>query len=111
MKIIRYGISKNKEIKDVLDSARQVVYGQDEMLLAIISAVVCEGHLLIEGMLVWVKHFLCLQFLNDGLEVQNSVYSDLLPSDLIGTQIFSRKRKNLRLSLDLFLLNYFLLMK
>ena len=86
---------KNKEIKDVLDSARQVVYGQDEMLLAIISAVVCEGHLLIEGMpgLGKTLSVSTISKLMD-LKFQRIQFTpDLLPSDLIGTQIFSQKKE------------------
>ena len=34
----------------VLNEAKKVIYGQDELLDSIIAALVCEGHLLIEGM-------------------------------------------------------------
>ena len=86
---------KNKEIKDVLESARKIVYGQDEMLLAIISAVVCEGHLLIEGMpgLGKTLSVSTISKLMD-LQFQRIQFTpDLLPSDLIGTQIFSQKKE------------------
>ena len=44
----------NSELRErvvhTIDSAKQVVFGQDNMLEAIVAALICEGHLLIEGM-------------------------------------------------------------
>ena len=39
-----------EKIQQILDEANQVVYGQNKMLNSIMAAVLCEGHVLIEGM-------------------------------------------------------------
>ena len=38
------------KVLEVIEQAKKVIYGQDDLLEAIIAALVCEGHLLIEGM-------------------------------------------------------------
>lgn len=82
-------------IETVLQEAKKVVYGQDELLESIIAALVCEGHLLIEGMpglgktlSVSVMSKLC------DLEFNRIQFTpDLLPSDLIGTMIYNQKKE------------------
>ena len=39
-----------EKIDNVLQNASKMVFGQDWMLEAIMAALICEGHLLIEGM-------------------------------------------------------------
>ena len=34
----------------VIHKAKEIIYGQDELLESIVAALVCEGHLLIEGL-------------------------------------------------------------
>lgn len=84
-----------EEVQKVLDKAKTIVYGQDNLLEAIIAALVCEGHLLIEGMpglgktlSVSIMSKLC------DLEFQRVQFTpDLLPSDLIGTMIYSQQKE------------------
>ena len=86
---------KNNDISDVLNLAKNVVYGQDDMLLAIMSAVICEGHLLIEGM-PGLGKTLSVSTISKLMDLDfNRIQftPDLLPSDLIGTQIFSQKNE------------------
>lgn len=83
------------KVLNVLDQAKRVVYGQDDMLEAIIAALVCEGHLLIEGMpglgktlSVSIMSKLC------HLNFKRIQFTpDLLPSDLIGTMIYSQQKE------------------
>ncbi len=77
---------------EVLTRAKSVVYGQDNMLEAILAALVCEGHLLIEGMpglgktlSVSTMSKLCHLKFN---RIQFT--PDLLPSDLVGTMIYNQ---------------------
>lgn len=85
---------KNK-VLDVIEDAKKVVYGQDSMLEAIIAALICEGHLLIEGMpglgktlSVSIMSKLC------DLEFKRVQFTpDLLPSDLIGTMIYNQQKE------------------
>lgn len=83
------------KVTEVLDSAKSIVFGQDEMLESIIAALVCEGHLLIEGMpglgktlSVSTMSKLC------DLDFNRIQFTpDLLPSDLIGTMIYNQKKE------------------
>ncbi len=80
------------KLKSILAEAKKVVYGQDEMLEAILAALVCEGHVLIEGMpglgktmSVSVMSRLC------DLQFQRVQFTpDLLPSDLVGTLVYNQ---------------------
>ncbi len=82
-----------ESVLGVLERAKNVVYGQDDMLEAIIAALVCEGHLLIEGMpglgktlSVSIMSKLC------DLDFKRIQFTpDLLPSDLIGTMIYNQQ--------------------
>lgn len=81
-----------EKIFNILKEAKSVVFGQDKMLEAIIAALACEGHLLIEGMpglgktlSVSLMSKLC------DLDFKRVQFTpDLLPSDLIGTMIYNQ---------------------
>lgn len=81
-----------EKVKKVLVEAKKVIYGQDALLDAIVAGLVCEGHLLIEGMpglgktlSVSVMSKLC-----DLAFKRVQFTPDLLPSDLIGTMIYNQ---------------------
>lgn len=82
-----------EKVGKLLNVARTKVFGQDEMLESIIAALVCEGHLLIEGLpglgktlSVSVMSKLC------QLNFQRIQFTpDLLPSDLIGTMMYNQQ--------------------
>lgn len=84
-----------QKVLKIIDSAKQIIYGQDDLLESIIAALVCDGHLLIEGMpglgktlSVSTMSKLC------DLEFQRIQFTpDLLPSDLIGTMIYNQKKE------------------
>ncbi len=89
-------MSENIEkVNKVLSSAKSIIFGQDEMLESVIAALVCEGHLLIEGMpglgktlSVSTMSKLC------DLDFNRIQFTpDLLPSDLIGTMIYNQKKE------------------
>lgn len=81
-------------INDVLDSAKKVIFGQDQLLESIISGLVCKGHILVEGMpglgktmSISVISRLC------QLGFKRVQFTpDLLPSDLIGTLIYNQAK-------------------
>jgi MoxR-like ATPase len=82
-----------EKVNTILDKAKGKVFGQDQMLESIIAALVCEGHLLIEGMPGLGKTLSCsiMSKLCD-LDFKRIQFTpDLLPSDLIGTMIYSQK--------------------
>lgn len=84
-----------ENVLKVIGRAKDIVYGQDNMLEAIIAALVCEGHLLIEGMpglgktlSVSIMSKLC------DLDFKRVQFTpDLLPSDLIGTMIYNQQKE------------------
>lgn len=88
-------MSLQEKIQSALKAARTNVFGQDELLESIIAALVCEGHLLIEGLpglgktlSVSVMSKLC------DLQFQRIQFTpDLLPSDLIGTMVFNQMKQ------------------
>lgn len=88
-------MSNLDNMKRILAEAKSVVYGQDEMLDAILAALVCEGHVLIEGMpglgktmSVSVMSRLC------DLQFQRVQFTpDLLPSDLVGTLVYNQAKQ------------------
>jgi MoxR-like ATPase len=84
-----------EKVHKVLNQGKTIVFGQDEMLESIIAALVCEGHLLIEGLpglgktlSVSVMSKLC------DLKFQRIQFTpDLLPSDLIGTMMYNQQKQ------------------
>ncbi|WPU65519.1 AAA family ATPase [Peredibacter starrii] len=79
----------------VIKQAKTIIFGQDELLESIVAALVCEGHLLIEGLpglgktlSVSVMSKLC------DLNFQRIQFTpDLLPSDLIGTMMYNQQKQ------------------
>lgn len=79
----------------VVKQAKTIIFGQDELLESIVAALVCEGHLLIEGLpglgktlSVSVMSKLC------DLHFQRIQFTpDLLPSDLIGTMLYNQQKQ------------------
>lgn len=88
-------MSLQEKVHQVLKQAKTTVFGQDELLESIIAALVCEGHLLIEGLpglgktlSVSVMSKLC------HLQFQRIQFTpDLLPSDLIGTMMYNQQKQ------------------
>lgn len=82
-----------ERVQQVLDMAKSVVFGQDRMLDSIMAALVCEGHLLIEGMpgLGKTLSVSTMSKLCDLSFKRIQFTPDLLPSDLIGTMIYSQE--------------------
>lgn len=84
-----------EKVHSVVKQAKTIVFGQDELLESIIAALVCEGHLLIEGLpglgktlSVSVMSKIC------DLQFQRIQFTpDLLPSDLIGTMMYNQQKQ------------------
>ena len=84
-----------EKINIVLSHAKNVIFGQDNLLDSIMAALVCEGHLLIEGMpgLGKTLSVSTMSKLCDLSFKRIQFTPDLLPSDLIGTMIYSQKNE------------------
>ena len=84
-------------VKPVIDAVRQqiggVIVGQKAMVDRLLIGLLCRGHLLIEGVPGLAKTT-AVQALSDALTLdfkRIQFTPDLLPSDLIGTQIYNPK--------------------
>jgi len=85
-----------EKAKDSLEKAKSFIFGQDNLLDSILCALVCEGHLLIEGMpgLGKTMSVSTMSRLCDLTFKRIQFTPDLLPSDLIGTMIYSQKSES-----------------
>ena len=83
-------------LSEATEKAKKVIFGQDELVESILAALVCEGHLLIEGMPGLGKTLSCrvMSKLCDLSFRRIQFTPDLLPNDLIGTLIYSQKNEN-----------------
>jgi MoxR-like ATPase len=81
------------KLNQALDQAKSFIFGQDDLLESILAALVCEGHVLIEGMpgLGKTMSVSTMSKLCDLAFSRVQFTPDLLPSDLIGTMIYSQK--------------------
>lgn len=84
-----------EKILETLNVAKGTVFGQDEMLESILASLVCEGHVLIEGMpgLGKTLSVSTLAKLCDLSFKRIQFTPDLLPSDLIGTMVYNQSRE------------------
>jgi MoxR-like ATPase len=85
-----------EKINKALTEAKGIIFGQDNLLDAIMAGLVCEGHLLIEGMpgLGKTLSVSTMSKLCDLSFKRIQFTPDLLPSDLIGTMIYSQKSED-----------------
>jgi len=81
---------------DSLAKAKSFIFGQDNLLDSILCALICEGHLLIEGMpgLGKTMSVSAMSKLCDLSFKRIQFTPDLLPSDLIGTMIYSQRSES-----------------
>lgn len=83
------------KISQCLDICKTTVFGQDDLLESIMGALVCEGHLLIEGM-PGLGKTLSVSLISKlcDLSFQRIQFTpDLLPSDLIGTMVYNQSKE------------------
>jgi len=84
---------KSKFVDEVLAEASQVIVGQRVLLERLIMALLCDGHVLLEG-LPGLAKTLTIKTLADIIHAtfQRIQFTpDLLPADLVGTMIFNPK--------------------
>ena len=81
------------QIQTAIDEIRKVIVGQKKLVERMMVALLCRGHLLVEGVPGLAKT-LAVKTLGDVLDLQFSRIQftpDLLPADLIGTMIYQQK--------------------
>lgn len=84
-----------EKVVSTLKSAEEVVFGQRNMLESILCALLCEGHLLIEGM-PGLGKTLSISTMGKLCDLQFKRIQftpDLLPSDLIGTMVYNQTKE------------------
>ncbi len=82
-----------QKIHGILDGVGSVIVGQKTLLDRMIMALLCQGHVLIEGVPGLAKS-LMVQSLASALNVEFrriQFTPDLLPADLTGTQVYNPK--------------------
>ncbi len=88
-------MSTQEKVHGVIKQAKTIIFGQDELLESIIAALICEGHLLIEG-LPGLGKTLSVSMMSKlcDLQFQRIQFTpDLLPSDLIGTMMYNQQKQ------------------
>ena len=81
------------KIEEVLAECRKTVIGQDEIIELMFISLVCEGHILLEGVPGVAKTLAAKTFSKtiDAAFSRIQFTPDLMPSDIIGTSIFNPK--------------------
>ncbi|RYZ48745.1 MAG: MoxR family ATPase [Chitinophagaceae bacterium] len=81
----------NDAVQNVREQIKKLIVGQDEMVKLIITAVLADGHVLIEGV-PGVAKTLTAKLVAKSMAVQFSRIQftpDLMPSDVLGTPVFN----------------------
>jgi MoxR-like ATPase len=84
---------KSKFVDAILAESSKVIVGQTVLLERLIMALLCDGHVLLEG-LPGLAKTLTIKTLADIIDVdfkRIQFTPDLLPADLIGTMVFNQK--------------------
>ncbi|MBX2964696.1 MAG: MoxR family ATPase [Cyclobacteriaceae bacterium] len=83
----------NESVKKIREEIGQVIVGQQEMVDLLVTSVLADGHVLIEGV-PGVAKTLTAKLLSRVIDVKfNRIQftPDLMPSDVIGTSVFNMK--------------------
>lgn len=83
----------NEAVFAITNEIRKVIVGQEEMIRLIVAAIIADGHVLIEGA-PGVAKTLTARLVAKSVAVDFSRIQftpDLMPSDVLGTSIFSPK--------------------
>lgn len=96
IKVINEKIEKHSAFIDALNKElEKVIIGQEYMLERLLIGLLCNGHILLEGVPGLAKT-LAIKSLSQAIDVQFSRIQftpDLLPADLIGTVIYNQKKE------------------
>ena len=87
------------KIELIKDEIAKVVVGQDEMINGLLIGLFCEGHILVEGVPGLAKTT-TIKALSSALKLDSKRVQftpDLLPSDIIGAEIFDPKNSEFKI--------------
>ncbi len=88
----------NSKISQIKDEIQKVIVGQDDMIDALLIGLLCDGHILLEGVPGLAKTTTVNTLAKTlGLDFKRVQFTpDLLPSDIIGTEIYDPKNNEFR---------------
>lgn len=84
----------NESVKKIREEISKIIVGQQEMIDLLITAILADGHTLIEGV-PGVAKTLTAKLLSRVIDVKFSRIQftpDLMPSDVLGTSVFNMKQ-------------------
>jgi len=86
------------KLQQIKEEVQKVIVGQDEMIDSLLVGLLCEGHILLEGVPGLAKTTTINTLAKTlGLEFKRVQFTpDLLPSDIIGTEIYDPKNNEFR---------------
>ena len=84
----------NSYISELKKEVKKIIVGQNELIDSILIGLITGGHILVEGVPGLAKTTAINAFSNAlGLSFKRIQFTpDLLPSDIIGSQIYNQKR-------------------
>jgi len=87
------------KLEEIKNEIKKVIVGQDEMIDALLIGLLCEGHILLEGVPGLAKTTTVNALAKSiGLKFKRVQFTpDLLPSDIIGTEIYDPKNNEFRI--------------
>lgn len=85
-------------LQEIKQEVQKVIVGQDTMIDSLLIGLLCEGHILLEGVPGLAKTTTINTLAKTlGLEFKRVQFTpDLLPSDIIGTEIYDPKNNEFR---------------
>jgi MoxR-like ATPase len=93
-----FGAKMSAKLTEIKQEVQKVIVGQDEMIDSLLIGLLCEGHILLEGVPGLAKTTTINTLAKTlGLEFKRVQFTpDLLPSDIIGTEIYDPKNNEFR---------------
>lgn len=87
------------KIAEIKKEVSKVVVGQEKMIDSLLIALLCEGHILIEGVPGLAKTTTVNALASAlGLDFKRAQFTpDLLPSDILGAEIYDPKNNNFKI--------------
>ncbi|AEC52332.1 hypothetical protein PNA2_1417 [Pyrococcus sp. NA2] len=82
-----------KKAQKVIEEVKKAIVGKDHVLKLILTAILADGHILIEDLPGLAKTLMAKSFAKAlGLEFRRVQFTpDLLPSDILGVNVFNQK--------------------
>ncbi len=89
----------NEKLTAIKQEIQKVIVGQDEMIDALLIGLLCDGHILLEGVPGLAKTTTVNTLAKTlGLQFKRVQFTpDLLPSDIIGTEIYDPKQNSFKI--------------